>query len=240
MSFTKPTKWTQSASQHEREKDFTLTDEESHITSTWQRNEQNMKRLNLAHYHTNKNNTSMNHYDLDVIIMKAMTTPGTDASRNLKKKYSNIKDNFEGKIGHAAQMIELTGKALTCTLVLSFYRLDTSIPAGIQQLKDNIFELFELLNPKIPDTLLVQIRRWLETSYFTSDYLKYYRDFRTDIAKNWHKIFFYKPSEWIRNSLDGIVYRSYKSHIIYPSNHSESSKNKLEDTNISIFGMLGL
>jgi hypothetical protein len=108
-----------------------------------------------------------------------------------------------------------------------------------------MLELFQSKNPNLSTSMTTQIKKWLESVYFTTDYLKYYREIRLDIAKSWIKTYFEKPSEWIRNALDGVVYKCLKSNIIYPSaegteNLRVSSRFEAEDNKLSIFGMMGL
>jgi hypothetical protein len=205
--------------------------------------------LPLAHYINNKNNPSQNFKDLDIIIAKAMSIPGSDASYQLKKKHSKVTELFEKTIGRAAQMIEVTGKALTTNLVITYYRLDTSNVEGVNQLKAHMENIFVAFNPTLSDILLAQLRKWLSSSYF-NDYLKYYRDFRTDISKIWCKIFSEKPFAWIRNSLDNIICDGEELGIIYPCSISAYSasfngstsrlSNEESQSKPAIFGITGL
>jgi hypothetical protein len=246
MSFPKPYSKESSTRNSQgslQSQNISQTDEESNFYS---KNENTkITRLPLSHYLSNKNNLSKNYYELDMVIIRAMTTPGTDASRNLKKKYSKDIKDFENCIGQAAQMIELTGKALTTNLIVFNYKLDISKQEGINKLKKHMLELFQSKNPNLSTSMITQIKKWLESVYFTSDYLKYYRETRLDITKSWIKTYFEKPSEWIRNALDGVVYKCSKSNIIYPSiesaeNSRISSRFEAEDNKLSIFGMIGL
>lgn len=189
--------------------------------------------LPLAHYSNNRNNTSQNYRELDMIILKAMSIPGSDASYQLRKKHSKNTEDFERMIGRAGQMIEMTGKALTTNLVITYYKSDTSSSQGVKQLKSQLEQLFRLHNPKLSDFLLNQIHKWFESPYF-SDYLKHYRDFRTDISKVWCKIFTEKPFAWIRNTLDNIICDGEESDIIYPCSRIN------HHTSLSIFGLVGM
>lgn len=197
--------------------------------------------LPLAHYSNNKNNTSQNFRELDIIIAKAMSIPGSDASYQLKKKYSKATDDFERIIGKAGQMIEMTGKALTSNLVISFYKIDTSSATGVQHLKNNMEELFLKYNPSLSPMLLSQLQKWLDSKFF-ADYLKYYRDFRTDISKNWFKIFLEKPAAWIRNALDNTICYGDEPNLIYPYSvtSSLSYSGSIDDKIQSLFGITGL
>jgi hypothetical protein len=88
MSFPKPYSLESSTRNSQgslQSQNRTQTDEESNFNS---KNENTkIARLPLSHYLSNRNNLSKNYYELDImmVIVRAMTTPGTDASRNLKK-----------------------------------------------------------------------------------------------------------------------------------------------------------
>jgi hypothetical protein len=169
----------------------------------------------------------------DIIISQAMYIPGFDPTYGSRVKKPKVEDEY-------LPVCQNVARALIPYVIITHYNIDTSNPVdgrkrAILGLIESIEEIYKLFSGKQIDLSIKSVMgTHFETSSFKEYFVKHYRQCRTEISKNWIKIFYEKPSGWIRNTLkndDIMFFDNVKSNYIYPFITPPEERK--------IFGMIG-
>ena len=174
----------------------------------------------LAFKVSNRNAYYLSIYDLEIIMARCHATPGLDATASLKIKSFGKPENLKCQSDDTFVyflIIDMTLKALIPTMLISHFSIDTSNTEGTKQFISAIKRKIITLNKNISKPVFNHCKNFLNAdSKHFKEYLKYYRDARSDVIKYWLKLIDLRPSKLLRKSLEGITLNRSEARCIFP------------------------